>query len=325
MQKVQLFRGRDLLHVAMACMILFGAVVAVVYYYDPYGRAGIRSSSQVPNVGERELKVSVARNPLFDSAVVGNSTSIPMQPEILDGLTGRKFVSLSVSGSGAPVALTVARFFLRHHPAANTIIVAMDDTWCRNERTMAEGRPFPFWLYSGNLEYIGWLYANMSFELLNHTFFAQGNGFRVDGYRPYDVAFVAHGYDDIAFVKAVMDKVIRPTGTDYVRPFRFEPLIQLEELVSSNPRVTFILFWTPRYLTLIPVQDSPAADYDNACKQRSIEIVNRNSNARIVNWAGDSSENRNPANFYETNHYRDTLAIKIEHDIAKSISAAESP
>jgi len=310
------FTVKDLVHLLGAIALVFSAVVVALYVKDPYGRAGIRPSSQVPNLGERELMVSRARDPSFDSAIVGNSTSIPMQPEILDKLTDRKFVSLSISGAGAPVALAVVRFFLRYHHSARTLIVALDDTWCRNARDMAEGRPFPFWLYGNNLSYIAGLYANASFEMLDLSLYAQRSGLRPDGYHPYDEAFIGHHYDDVDATRARMDRLTRPARSSQSRPFTSVPLVLLEELFATAPTVTFVQLWTPRYISIIPLPGTPAAEMDDACKQQSVALTEKYGNVRLVNWAFDSPENRNPANFYEANHYRNELALRIQHEIA---------
>jgi hypothetical protein len=187
-----------------AAAIIFSIIVGVIFVKDPYGRSGFRPSVQVPELGERELKVSRAMDQNFDSAIVGNSTSIPMQPEILDELTGLRFVSLSISGSGAPVALTMTRFFLSRHPAANAIIVGLDDTWCRNAIDMAEGRPFPFWLYGNDVSYIFGLYENASYEMLDAAVLMPRGGNRLDGYKPLGEAFHRQ-FDDINFVKQRLD------------------------------------------------------------------------------------------------------------------------
>ncbi len=317
MQRVRLFTAKDLIYLLGASALFFSAIVGTLYVKDPYGRAGIRPSSQVPNVGERELMVSRARDISFDAAIVGNSTSIPMQPEVLDKLTGRRFVSLSISGSGAPAALAVARFFLRHHPSARALIVALDDTWCRDARGMAEGRPFPFWLYGSDLGYIAGLYANASFEMLDLALYAERGGLRLDGYHPYDEAFIGHHYDNVDVTRERMDRLIRPTGTDRSRPFHSLPPELLGQLIATKPAVTFVLFWTPRYISIIPQPDTPAAEADNACKQQTVVLIEQYANVRLVNWAVDRPENRNPANFYEANHYRDTLALRIAHEIAE--------
>jgi hypothetical protein len=313
------FAVKDLIRLIGAFALLFSVVVVTVYVRDPYGRSGIRPSWQVPNLGERESMVSRARDPAFDSAIVGNSTSIPMQPEILNKLTARRFVSLSISGSGAPVALSVVRFFLRYHASAQTLILALDDTWCRGTQDMAEGRPFPFWLYGNDLDYLAGLYANTSFEMLHLALYGEPGGLRPDGYHPYDEAFIGHHYDNVDATWARMERVTRPTATSRPRPFTSVPLVLLGELIAATPAVTFVLFWTPRYISIIPEPNTPAAEADAVCKQQSEALTKKYANVRLVNWASDRPENRDPANFYEANHYRNELALTIQHEIAQAL------
>jgi hypothetical protein len=321
MQRMQLFAIRDLVQLIGAIALAFSVVVATVYIRDPYGRSGIRQSREVPNLGERELMVSRARDPSFNSAIIGNSTSIPMQPEILNKLTDRKFVSLSISGSGAPVALSVVRFFLRYHVSDQTLILALDDTWCRGAQDMAEGRPFPFWLYGNDLDYLAGLYANASFEMLHLAFYGKPGGLRPDGYHPYDEAFIGHHYDNVDATAARMDRLIRPTESNRPRPFTSVPLVLLGELIAAKPVATFVLFWTPRYISIIPQPNTPAAEADAACKQQSGALAEKYANVRLVNWASDRPENRDPANFYEANHYRNELALTIQRDIAQALES----
>lgn len=319
MPKAQPFAVKDLVQLLGAITLAFSAIVVTLYVKDPYGRAGIRPSSQVPDLGERESMVSRARDPAFDSAIVGNSTSIPMRPEILNKLTDRRFVSLSISGSGAPVALSVARFFLRYHASAQILILALDDTWCRGAQDMAEGRPFPFWLYGNDLDYLAGLYTNASFEMLHVALYGKPGGLRSDGYHPYDEAFIGHHYDNVDATRGRMDRLTRPTGTSRSRPFTSVPLVLLDELIAATPAVTFVLFWTPRYIRIIPQPNTPAAEADAVCKQQSAALTEKYANVRLVNWALDRPENRDPANFYEANHYRNELALTIQHEIAQAL------
>ena len=121
----------------------------------------------VPNVPVRDLMVSRAMEaPLSISAIFGNSTSIPMQPAALNRLTGHRFVSLSMSGSQAPAALTAARFFLRYHPSAAALIVALDDSWCTKATDVAEARPFPVGLDGSDFDYIIGLFGHASWEFV---------------------------------------------------------------------------------------------------------------------------------------------------------------
>jgi hypothetical protein len=294
-------------------------IVAFVYLFikDPYGRWGFRSSNQVPNLSERELLVSRALDPQFDSAIVGNSTSIPMQPEVLDRLTGHHFVSLSMSGSQSPVALTAAAFFLHHHPRAKVLIVALDDSWCTKGANVDETHPFPDWLWGNAVQYLIGLASRLSWETISVAR-AQPGGNRIDGYHPYDETFREHGFNDIEMVKEKLDKAKRPTEARYPPPYQFEPPEALRDFIANSPDdVTFVLFWTPRYISIQPIEHSSAAAADAACKQQVAGFAS--SRVRIVDWSGLRPENLDPANFYETNHYRDTMALKIEHEIAESV------
>jgi hypothetical protein len=312
----------DIARVLGGALLIYSLCAVAVFFSDPYGRSGFATSAAVPNVSERYWIVSRAMDTAFDSAIVGNSTSIPMQPEILDRLTGLRFVSLSISGSGAPVALRMAQFFLNQHARPKVLIISLDDTWCRSAADMAEGRPFPFWLYGDGLDYAAGLFSNLSIDVLKESFWLEKrNGFRADGYHAYSNDFEIHGFNDLEMVRKRLDQNPRPTGANMSPPYHFEPPELLERLIATaSPPVNFVLFWTPRYISLLPVPGTPAEVSDVACKQQVRGITQRHRNVRIVNWSGaDRPENLDPANFYEPNHYRDALAIKIENEIAASL------
>jgi len=313
--------GRWLGYFFISLALAYAFAVLVLFLSDPYGRSGIRTSATVPNLAERYWMVTRAMDQQFNSAIVGNSTSIPMQPEILDRLTGARFASLSIAGSGAPVALKMARFFLSRHANAKILIVALDDSWCRSATGMAEGRPFPFWLYDSDPAYIFGLFANASFGSLREGLLLDArNSHRIDGYHPYDEAFFGHGYDNIEAVIKRLSVVKRPVQPQVPFPYAFEPPRLLEDLVAEIPQsVTFVLFWTPRYVNLIPISGSPAETADKACKEQTASIARKHRNVRVVDWSGAREENLDPSNFFEANHYRDTLALKIQQDIAAAL------
>jgi hypothetical protein len=303
----------DLARFIGATLTILVAVFVYLFVEDPYGRWGFRSSSQIPNLAERELMVSRAMDPQFDSAIVGNSTS----REVLDRLTGDHFVSLSMSGSQSPVALTAASFFLRHHLRAKVLIVALDDSWCTKGDDVDEIHPFPDWLWGNRLEYLAGLSTHLSWETIRAAH-AKSGANRIDGYHPYDDAFREHGFNDIEVVKSRLDQAKRPVEARYSPPYHFDPPEKLRDLIANSPgNVTFILLWTPRYLSIIPMERSAATVADAACKQQVAKLAA--PRVRIVDWSGPRPENLDPSNFYETNHYRDALALKIENEIADSL------
>lgn len=301
---------------------LYVVAVAALFVLDPYGRSGFKPSSKVANLAERLLMVSRAMDPAFDAAIVGNSTSIPIEPDILDKLTGLHFVSLSMSGSQSPAAITTAGFFLQRHPEARVVVVAMDNSWCTRGPDVDETHPFPFWLYGSNASYIAGLLKNASTEMFATSTTQPGHN-RLDGYHPYDEA-IRKGlgsYPDR--IRARLDQFSRPTQARYAPPSTFDPPIALASLIGrTGYSVHFVLLWTPRYRTLIPEPNTPAAAADNACKLQLASEFAQRGNVKIIDWSGDDRpENLDAANFYETNHYRDSIARLIDRDIASAIQS----
>jgi hypothetical protein len=264
--------------------------------------------------------VSRAMDPAFDSAIVGNSTSIPIEPAIPNQLTGLHFVSLSMSGSQSPVAITAAKFFLRHHPTARVVVVAMDDSWCTRGYDVDETHPFPFWLYRSNVSYIAGLIENASMEMFASIVAKPGSN-RIDGYHPFDEAFRKALRTDANGLRDRMNKISRPTQARYSARLNFEPPNSLMALIAETDNAThFVLLWTPRYVTIIPAPNTAAARSDKACKLQVLAEFSRRENVRIIDWSGeDRTENLDPDNFYETNHYRDSIARLIDRDIASAI------
>jgi hypothetical protein len=301
----------DVAHLLGTTAIILAAAMLYLLIEDPYGRMGLRTSAQVPNLPERELMVSRALDPQFDSAIVGNSTSIPLQPAVLDRLTGRRFVSLSISGSGVPVALAVSRHFFRYHPHARVLLIGLDDSWC-NEAL--ESRPFPSWLYGNRLDYLLGLVTHASWGMVRAALAHPGAN-RLDGYHPYDETFREHDFDNPETVLKRLNRAIRRTQARYPPAHRFDAPQLLTQLISGAPAETaFVLLWTPRYLGLLPTEGTPAADEDASCKRQVGALAS--PRVRIVDWSGPRPDNLDPSNFYEPNHYRDNIAIKIEHQVA---------
>src|SRR5258708_28914121 len=97
---------------------------------------------------------------------------------------------------------------------------------------------------------------------------------RLEGYHPYDEAFHAQNFDDIETVKKSLNRSVRRADARYSVPYRFEPPESLRQFIAETPsQINFVLFWTPRYLTLQPIEDTPAADADTACKRQVAELA----------------------------------------------------
>ena len=111
---------------------------------DASGILGIRG---VDDASPRTANASRARDPQFDSAVIGNSTGQLLKPSELSGLTGRSFVQLTVPGTGPREQLAIMDFFVRQHPQVGALVIVTDASWCQRDPALPMQHPFPFWLY----------------------------------------------------------------------------------------------------------------------------------------------------------------------------------
>ncbi len=84
---------------------------------DPYdtGKFGWLGIDGVDDRNTRTATASRARDPQFDSAVIGNSTAQMLNPAELSRATGLRFVQLYLTGGSPREQLAVLNFFLRNH------------------------------------------------------------------------------------------------------------------------------------------------------------------------------------------------------------------
>jgi hypothetical protein len=305
-----------------SAMCALATAFALIVAIDPYGRLGIKKTRETTFQVERLAKVTRGRDADFNSAIVGNSTAQNLMPEHLDRISGRRFVSLAISGTGPQAILTVARYFIAHHPQARTLIFGLEDSWCRPEGP-AEWRPFPFWLYSTTANYLLGLAKETSASLL-YTVVEKGERLRKDGFQGYDDHFLStKKYDDVEAVRKILMR-LRPTQSENP-DLKFPATHALIELVKDSPsQLDFVIVWTPRYINFIPMPGTPAAQADLACKASLADGLSNRQNVGILDASGDDRpDNADPANFFDFTHYRAAMARRLEREIAATIPVAE--
>src|SRR5579864_5794761 len=100
-----------------ACVgaLLIGGVLvtALVVVVDPYdsGRFGLLGIAGVDDKLPYTANASRARDPRFDSAIIGNSTGQLIAPAELSPATGKHFVQLVAPGATPRGHLAVLHFF----------------------------------------------------------------------------------------------------------------------------------------------------------------------------------------------------------------------
>jgi hypothetical protein len=308
----------------LGALVLGAALIfALVLIVDPYdsGRAGILGIKGVYDASPRTANASRARDPQFDSAVIGNSTGQLLKPEELSRLTGRHFVQLTVPGTGPREQLAIMDFFLRKHPQPGALVIVTDTAWCTRDPALALQHPFPFWLYgTSNLDFLGRLFSSRA---LDHTLrrILIGLGLRQrsapDGYWDYE----KNGPQEF-------QPVIVPREDGGPAPAQvsedFPGVALLDAAIRNLPAdLPLVLVAPPAYYTMLPRPGSLAAAEEQACNTALRKLVAGRPRSNFIDYRVDNALTRERANFMDFGHYRAIIARKMEQGIAESMRVGE--
>ena len=323
--------GRFLALYLGSVLALCGVLITTILVLDPYdcGRWGIAPSVGVPVMGQRLANASRGRDSNFESAIIGNSRIQLVDPGRLSQLTGRRFVSLTIPGTGPAEQLIVARWFLDHHRgSAKALVFGLDTPWCQTNGTLAPLNPFPFWLYSESaLSYAAGMVSWKSFDSVTRKIKLLAGlheRARPDGYDNYEDGRVW----DVAAAEQRMGKREEP-GTV---PGAIEPKLEnpswpgiagLGRLVEGlPPDVVVALVFPPALIRALPPAKSVAAVKLETCKQEVRTLAAKRPGTTIIDLLADADLARRDDLFWDNIHYRGAVARRIETEIASALQGA---
>jgi hypothetical protein len=303
----------------LGCALIYTLVLIV----DPYdsGRVGVLGIKGVTDVSPRTANASRARDPQFDSAVIGNSTGQLLKPSELSRLTGKHFVQLTVPGSGPREQLALLDFFLRQHAHAGALVIVTDESWCQRDAALPLQHPFPFWLYEeSNLNFLSRLFSSRA---LDHTLrrILIGLGLRQrtapDGYWDYE----QNGPQQF-------QPVIVPRGDGGPAPahisddFPAVPLLAAA-IKKMPPDLPLVLAVPPVFAATLPRPGSLAAAEAQACDAALRRLIAGRPHSNFIDYRMDNALTRERANFMDSGHYRAIIARHMEQGIADSVRLGE--
>ncbi|MGV6872314.1 hypothetical protein ACUSIJ_06415 [Pseudochelatococcus sp. B33] len=306
-------------------MVLFPALTLGLYLLDPYGSGRVRliDPPGVRAQGTRTEHASRARDPAFDSIIIGNSRMQALNPERLTALTGARFASLTVPGTRPKEQLTLLDWFLRHRetpPAA--LVIGTDIFWCHGgESAFATVNPFPFWLYENDT--LAYLRGLARFTVLQEGFrrieYVAGGRERArpDGYWDYDPIYESHGFEGEERRALLMEykpeDVVNETGV-------FPALDALGAMLGALPQETVVaLMEPPAFVTGQPRPDTPEGRTDEACHQALSALAEARPRTFVIDWRGERPETGNPDDYFDQIHYKGKLARLLEDQLAARI------
>jgi hypothetical protein len=307
--------------VVLGACLIFAFMIVV----DPYdsGRFGLLGIEGVDDRTAATANASRARDPHFDSAIIGNSTGQRLSPAELSDATGLHFVQLVAPGADPRGQLAILDFFLRHHQRVGAVVIVADTLWCRHDPLPQPENPFPFWLYGeSTLAYAGRLF---SWRALDHAFqrTAIGLGSRKrydsDGSFNYEDHFPPGKHPVVASQQNAAPAF---TGT-IDNPFPVAAMLAavIKKLAAD---VSVVVLMPPTFYTSIPPAGSRGAAEQQACKAAFKPIVAGRPHSNFIDYRVDNALTRDPLNFVDLIHYRVKIAQKIQEGIAASIRSGEA-
>jgi hypothetical protein len=318
--------GRWLIAFLGALVLGAALVFAFVIAVDPYdsGRFGILGIEGISDLNPRTANASRARDPQFDSVIVGDSTAQLLKPSELSALTGARFVQLTVPGSGPREQLAILDFFVRHHARIGAVVIAVDGAWCTRDAALPPPHPFPFWLYGeSKLGYAARLFSSRSLgRAWRRVLIGLGlrERSRADGYWDYEAT------GSRSFQPATMPHLEPMPPFAGVVSDVFPAVVHLKEAIGKLPAdVPVVLFVPPLFYTHIARAGGAAAADDDACKTALKSVAGSRTKVEFIDYRVDNALTRDPANFMDHVHTSAKAARQMERDIAGHIRLGEKP
>lgn len=304
----------------IGAVCLFAVMIAV----DPYdtGRFGLFGIEGVDDRNTRTATVSRARDPNFDSAVIGNSTAQLLNPTQLSQATGLHFVQLYLTGGSPREELAVLDFFLRNHKRVGALVIVADPSWCVHERTEPRPGDFPYWLYgNSSLAYAARL---MSWPSIEHVSQRVSIGLGLRERNNPDGFF---SYEDI-WLPGIFREINRPRdpapATSTAIRGVFPEISMLDDVIKRLPAsVAVVLVVPPTYYTTVAKPGTDAAADREACNAALQRIVAGRPHSNFINFRIENALTRDSANFADFIHYRPIIAARMVEGIADSIRLGE--
>lgn len=309
-------------HLMSAVILLAGLPFVLLVLLDPYDTGRLTPfPGGIGKASPRKAAASRGRDSAFDSAIIGNSTTQLLMPERLSHLTGGRFVSLTLPGSGPAEQLTVLSWFARHHAAPHTVIVGIDDLWCEGSlRRDSIKHPFPFWLFDSTASYLAGLYTTESLEQAGRKLrrWVGGAAPRPDGYDDYDAG---NAPPEAPLPAVPADGTVDASLDSAARTRLDETFGALAAALDALPASTnTILLFPPRHISHVPAEGKAGWTALAACKAAALAVVAGRNHARLLDLLlpGPLSE---PSGYRDPIHYRGWIARKIEDDVARTLES----
>lgn len=299
-----------------------------VWFSPPLARAPVDSN-------QRFSYPAIARDPGYDSVVIGTSTTRMLRPDLLEKAFGGRFANLSLNSGTAYEQRMLLDLFARHHAAIKTVVIGIDVTWCERQDDYARftPRPFPAWMYDEdrwndllhlfNLRALEQTGKEIGWLLGLHGSAFDANGFRAFLPPPEDYDLeTARGH---IYGKGPREPlapaeppaiVSREERQSWVYATHRDLTAMLEGLPKAT---TKILMLVPYHHRAQPAPDSLAEAEWNECRRRLVDIAAGLDNAHVVDFMFRSIVAMRDENFWDVLHFGAETADRLPGWLAEAV------
>lgn len=320
----------------IAWVVTFATALALAWVFlllvDPYdsGRFSPLPQSASFDANARTADASRGRNTAFDSAIIGNSTAIALDPRRLSELGGAKmrFVQLSIVKTGPREQLTVLGWFISHHAKIGAVVLVADRTWCSADETVLPA-PFPFWLYGSDAEYLrhllSWHSLELSFRRIRLALGLRDPARRLDGYWDYEGENMRAFPQPPPTLRHAENTDTGELEERMLGPQTFPYINRLAETVADlPPSSAFVVVVPPMFSSALPAPHSLEAARMAQCNAALAQAATSRTGGLFLNFVADNEISRDPTNFIDAIHYRAKLARYMEKSISEAIAGGSS-
>lgn len=309
---------------------------ALIAAANPYGNLPVSlvGRHEIMDTNQRYQYPAIARSGLYDSIIIGTSTSRLLRPEALQTAFGGKFANLAMDASTAWEQFRIAALFAHEAATPRTLVVGLDHVWCRadaDQHRITE-RGFPEWMFDDNpWNDLPWMLNARSIEFslrrIAHAVGLKDVRIPFDG---YEVFVPPEAQYDLAKAKAKLKHPKGPTAvataplSSELAAFDFPALIWLDKLLAQNwERV--ILLITPVHEGAQPVPGQAAAWREAECKVRMAAIAERHG-VPLADFRIRSEITSRDENYWDPLHYRIGIAERIVSGLDRAVKTkADDP
>lgn len=294
---------------------------------------------QVEENQQRFFYPSLAKDPAFDSALIGNSNIRLLRPDLLKASLGGEWVNLAMNAASSWEQEQIFNVFARNHTEIGNVFVGMDYLWCNDSyadqwfvghRTR---ETFPAWLYDentvndlppltiGSLHH-AWLLFLTAVGLREPMFGDDGYSIFTDPQSEYRLDKARRNIYGSVTPKKIerVEPAITMTANQR-RRIPMTALDRLETMLDQLPESSrIILFFVPFHSYYQAQPGSRKMIRWNECKRRVTQIASRYNDAYVLDFMIRSEITRKDSNYWDHKHYTVTIGNMLSEMIGDAVA-----